>query len=134
MNLSLIRSFIADQVSAKDIVYQRFGVAPNTKAMDWWLVREQVRQQYAANPFAKQFYPHGSGLELAMDDLYIDFDYSNEGHPDGFDKWRLYVYLMGGKFNNNGPDNYIYQRMSAWFDGLALAGKIVHRDNLYYLA
>jgi len=133
MNLSLIRSFIADQTTAKDIVYRHFGVAPNTKAMNWASVLEKVRRDYEVNPFAQKFYPHGYGLELAVDDLYIDFDYSKEGYPDGFDKWRLYVHLMGGKFDNNGPDNYIYDRLSDWFEGLVFEGKIVERDNLFYL-
>jgi hypothetical protein len=133
MNFSLIRSFIADQAEAKDIVYRHYGVAPDTKALEWVAVRESLREEHQSNPFADKFYPHGYGLELAINDLYIDYDYSREGYPDGFDKWRLYVYLMGGKFNNSGPDDYIYQRLSGWFDELEVAGKIVEKDNLYYL-
>lgn len=134
MNLAIIRSFIADQIRAKEIVCQRYGVAPNTKAMEWVAVRESIREEYQSNPFADKFYPHGCGLEIAVDGLYIDFDYSREGYADGFDAWRLYVYLMAGDFNNNGPDNYICDRVFDWFEGLVTEGTIVQLDNLYYLS
>ncbi|OVE76073.1 hypothetical protein BVX97_02265 [bacterium E08(2017)] len=134
MNLSIIDSFIIDQRKAKELLHEKLGVSPDIKAIDWVNSYSDVMEKYKNNPFAITFYPHGFGLELAVGDLYIDYDYSKEGLPDGFDAWRLYVYIMAGDFNNNGPDDYFCHRVLEWFRKLESDGKVVQHDNLYYLA
>ncbi len=132
MNISIINSFLSDQRQAKQIVSQKLGVDVNIPALDWSLQHLQICEAYDASPFADIFRPHGYGLELQIGDLYIDFDYSRTGRPDGFDSWRIFIYSMAGHFDNRGPDKYTSDRIDNWIKSLALDGRIQQLDNLYY--
>ena len=86
------------------------------------------------SPFADTFRPHGYGLELQIGDLYIDYDYSQTGRADGFDSWRIFVYLMAGQFDNRGQDKYISDQIDNWIETLLLGRATQKLDNLYYFA
>ena len=133
MNISIISAFIADQRKAKQIVSAKLGVPEDIHAMEWATRYSDIRKRYDASPFADIFEMHGYGLELQVGDLYIDFDYSERGCADGFDSWRIFVYVMAGKFDNRGLDKHISDRIDDWFDDLISAGRIAELDNLYYL-
>jgi hypothetical protein len=134
MNLGLIRVFLLDQRRAKQEVSKHFNVPPEMTAMDWVGQSSRFRTQFAQRPFADVFKPHGYGLELRIADFYIDFDYSTEGRSDGFDAWRLFVYITAGKYDNTGADGVLCGRVFEWFEELKSTGRIIHSDNLYYLA
>jgi hypothetical protein len=111
MNRSVLNSFIADQRKAKAIVSANLEVPQDIRAFEWALQHSEIRDAYNASPFAEIFRPHGYGLELKIGNLYIDFDYSETGRADGFDAWRIFVYLTAGQFNINGPDEHLSDRI-----------------------
>lgn len=131
MNFDVLRSFIADQRQAKELVSKNFHLPVDIRALDWVFQSRSVRKRYAENPFAQIFRPHGYGLELKVGDLHIDYDYSSEGRPDGFDAWRLYVYMMGTKFDDRDED--LIDHIREWIDKLHSSGRLIRPDNLYYL-
>jgi len=133
LNISILKAFIADQRKAKQIVSARLGIAENIPAREWAFKYPEIQQSYDSCPFADDFRPHGYGLELQIGDLYIDYDYSEMGLADGFDSWRVFVYVMVGQFDNWGQDKYISDRIDTWIEGLIRDGRIERWDNLYYL-
>lgn len=134
MNLALLQAFIADQRRAKALVASELGFAADMPALEWAGRFPEIRDAYAANPFADVFRPHGYGLELKTADLYIDYDYSESGRPDGFDQWRLFTYFTAGDFDNRGPEASIYEGIGTWFNKLIAEGRVTKYDNLFYLA
>jgi hypothetical protein len=133
LNRSILNAFLADQRKAKSIVSAKLNVAQDMPGREWGSRYTEIRDAYNANPFAEIFSPHGYGLELKVGDLYIDYDYSETGRPDGFDAWRIFVYVTAGQYDNNGPDKYLCDRIFQWFDEITQSGYIVQLDNLHYI-
>jgi hypothetical protein len=46
-----------------------------------------------------EVYAHGYGIELIFPDLTIDFDWGEEGEPDGFDNWWLWNFIRSNKID-----------------------------------
>ncbi len=134
MNLALINAFIADQRRAKSLVASDLGFPPEIPALEWSTRFKEIRDAYAANPFADVFRPHGYGLAIQTAEWYIDYDYSESGRPDGFDSWRIFAYIMAGDFDNRGNGKHIRDRVDGWFKKLISDGKVVKHENLFYLA
>jgi hypothetical protein len=133
LNTSILLAFIADQRKAKHIVADRLGIIVDLPSQHWVDRYPEIICKYNSQPFADVFTPHGHGLELKIGDFYIDYDYSRTGRPDGFDAWRIFVYLMAGQYDNNGPDKHFFDRVLQWIDQLAKSGKLIEEDYLYYL-
>ncbi|MCU0719350.1 MAG: hypothetical protein MUC83_06585 [Pirellula sp.] len=133
MNTSILHAFLADQRTAKRLVSEKLGVPEDIRAFDWATRYTEVRKAYDEFPFADVFRIHGYGVEVQIGDFYIDFDYSQDGLADGFDSWRIFVYMMAGRFDNRGSDKHISDRIDSWFDELNQQGRIKKLDNLYYL-
>ena len=133
MNRSILNAFLSDQRKAKSIVASKLNVPENIAAVEWALRFAEIRDAYQANPFAEIFSPHGFGLELKIGDLYIDYDYSETGRPDGFDAWRLFVYFTAGQFDNNEPSSDLSVRVREWVNEKTQLGYFVNLDNLYYV-
>ncbi|HSG69757.1 MAG TPA: hypothetical protein VLA12_05050 [Planctomycetaceae bacterium] len=133
MNRSILKAFLADQRKAKEIVSAKFGIPEDIRALEWSLRHCELRDAYNAAPFAEIFKPHGYGLELKIGDLYIDYDYSETGRADGFDAWRIFVYLIAGQFDNNGSDEQLSDRIDEWFRELIDSGYVIRGDKLYYI-
>ncbi len=133
MNTSILKTFLADQRRAKRLVSVKLGIPEDIRALDWDTRYRELRKSYDACPFANVFRIHGYGLEIQVDDLYIDYDYSEKGLADGFDSWRIFVYIMAGRFDNRGTDKHISDRVDSWFDELIQLGQVEKLDNLYYL-
>lgn len=134
VNLALLQAFIVDQRRAKSLVASKLGFPTDIRAVEWATSFTQIRDAYAASPFADVFRPHGYGLEIKTPDLYIDYDYSESGRPDGFDSWRIFTHIMAGDYDNRGNDKHISDRVDAWFDKLIADGKIIKHYNLFHLA
>lgn len=45
-------------------------------------------------PPGAQLKPHGYGVEVIADGLLVNFDWGENGEPDGFDGWRLYHFAV----------------------------------------
>ncbi len=134
LNSSILLAFIADQRKAKRIIADRLGILENIPALHWVDRYAEMMCKYEAQPFADVFRPHGFGLELKMGDFYIDYDYSKTGRPDGFDAWRIFVYLTAGDYDNNGPDKHLCDRVFRWMEQLTQSGAVIREDSLCYLA
>ncbi len=134
MNTSILNAFLADQRKAKRLVSDKLRTPEDIRALDWATRYAELRKAYDACPFADVFRIHGYGLEIQVGDLYIDYDYSENSLADGFDSWRIFVYIMTGRFDNRGSDKHISDRVDNWFDELIKHGRIEKLDNLYYLA
>ena len=133
MNTSILHAFLADQRTAKRLISEKLGVPKDIRASDWATRYPELRKAYDVLPFADVFRIHGYGLEIQIGDFYVDFDYSRDGLADGFDSWRIFLYLMAGRFDNRGSDKHISDRIDSWFDELIRQGRIKKLDNLYYL-
>lgn len=73
-------------------------------------------------------YAHGYGIELKIDELTIDFDWGDNGEPDGFDGWRLYTFST-----NNCPDiECSHSDVDGWLESAYAAGELLKEGSLYY--
>ena len=133
MNIGILNAFIRDQRRAKEIVCRQLHVPENIPAMEWAGLSPSIGQEFAKSPFADVFRPHGFGLELRIGELCIVYDYSIEGRADGFDAWRIFVYMTGGNYDCRGTDKDLCGRVFDWFEQLDRAGHLTRPDNLYYL-
>jgi hypothetical protein len=73
-------------------------------------------------------YAHGYGIELTIGGLVIDFDWGDNGEPDGFDVWRLYVFTL----NNGGSPSVSYELVQSWIEEALAAGELIESGSLYY--
>ncbi len=133
MNISLIHAFVNDQRTAKNIISKNLDIPVNINADEWAKNYTDLRRKYDANPFADIFKIHGYGVEMMINELYIDFDYSIEGREDGFDAWKLFTYLTAGDYDCNTSDDAIHDKLRGWCNKLIKSGKIQKLDNLCYL-
>ncbi|MBA4029554.1 MAG: hypothetical protein C0478_01350 [Planctomyces sp.] len=132
MNISIVNSFLADQRRAKRILSAKLGIPYDIRALEWAFRSAENRRSYMASPFAEIFRIHGYGIELKIGDLHIDFDYSESGRPDGFDSWRIFIFITDGKYGHTDSDDHISERVDEWFKELVRIGRIERLDNLYY--
>ena len=71
---------------------------------------------------------HGYGVELVLADVTIDFDWGENGEPDGFDAWRLYVFLL----NNRPTDTRTDDEIQGWLDETLAEGELTMFGKLYF--
>jgi hypothetical protein len=129
----LIHEFLKMQRQAKDLIHQKLGIPPNTRASVWEANHSKIRATYEAAPFAKTFFIHGLGVRIITDDINIDFDYSMEGYEDGFDDWRIFMFMIGCDPSKWDPKGKLFQAINQWVKDLELNAHIQMRDNLFYL-
>ncbi|HPQ40746.1 MAG TPA: hypothetical protein PLV45_10270, partial [bacterium] len=125
--------FLKMQRKAKDLIHQKLGVPPTIRAMTWIARSAEIKAAYEVDPFAKTFYIHGMGVQIVTDDINIDFDYSLNGYEDGFDDWRIFMFIVGGDSSKWDPEVHLYKAIGQWFEDLESKGLIQMRDNLFYL-
>ena len=133
MNTLILNEFLTDQQRAKRLVSEKLRTPEDMRALDWASRHSELRAAYDVCPFAEVFRIHGYGLEIRVGDLHIDFDYSELGLPDGFDPWRVFVYIMAGHSRNRLSEEKTSKLVDIWFDDLIQKGQVQKLDNLYYL-
>jgi hypothetical protein len=74
-------------------------------------------------------YAHGYGIELALGDVMIDFDWGDAGEPDGFDTWRLWNFVRS---NEIAVDCESQAQVRAWLEEAAAFGELTQDRLLYY--
>ena len=74
-------------------------------------------------------YTHGYGIELTFTDLTIDFDWGDNGEPDGFDGWWLWNFANQNPCDVPCPDR---AEVRAWVEEAAAAGELFRDGALYY--
>ena len=75
-----------------------------------------------------KIYTHGYGIELIFPELTIDFDWGENGEPDGFDTWRLWNHININKI----PIACDYDRINSWMQQAHQVGELI-RDSMYGL-
>jgi hypothetical protein len=75
-----------------------------------------------------RIYAHGYGIELKIGDLTIDFDWGENGEPDGFDVWRLWNFDC----DNGGSIPCSYELIQRWLAAAHSAGELTNSGTLYY--
>jgi hypothetical protein len=73
-------------------------------------------------------YSHGYGIKLTIGTLTIDFDWGDNGEPDGFDAWRLYVFAL----NNFDKMTVSHESIQVWLDDSLAAGELTKSGSLYF--
>ena len=76
-----------------------------------------------------EVYAHGYGIELTFTDLAIDFDWGDEGEPDGFDVWRLHFFT---RLNPKLVPFAAYADVRLWLEEAEAAGELTRDSHLYY--
>lgn len=74
-------------------------------------------------------YSHGYGIELTFPDLSIDFDWGDNGEPDGFAAWWLWYFARSNPRLVRCPDR---AEVRAWVEDAATRGELVRDTSLYY--
>jgi hypothetical protein len=79
-------------------------------------------------------YVHGYGIELILDDVSIDWDWGDAGEPDGFDAWRLWVFVSQNHLDVGiAPERReAFAQIGAWLEESHLAGELTRDMHLYY--
>lgn len=73
-------------------------------------------------------YVHGYGVELKINDLTIDFDWGENGEPDGFDGWRLWNFRT-----DNCPEVICsHEDVKSWLKTAHNDGELIMVGSLYY--
>ena len=133
MNLSIIRSFIKDQVYVDNILRDKLKIPFNVTGPLWSSKISEIQQAYDKAPFAKKFYLHGFGVEYEDENVFIDYDYGDVVSLGGFDEWRIYMYLTKGdpiKWDNT---RSLQKSISIWFEEMKSNKTINMQRSLYYL-
>ncbi len=133
MTLEAVHRFIEDQRKAKQLLAEELGIPEDIPAVTWSYYYGEILDVYERNPFADHFFPHGLGLAIKVDDLSIDFDFSMNGLPDGFDPWRLARHMSENATGSDDREWPSYQEATEWVNQLVAEGKAVRLDNLFYL-
>jgi len=76
-----------------------------------------------------EVYAHGYGIELALPDVTIDFDWGDEGEPDGFDAWRLWNFVRENRLDVK-CDGHL--QMISWLEQAHQCRKLTMDRHLYY--
>ena len=72
--------------------------------------------------------PHGFGIEVVAENLNVDFDWGDEGEPDGFDGWRLYLFS-----HDNCPElKCTYAQLNELLKSALTEGSLIKSGQLYY--
>lgn len=124
---TLIRSYI-DAVARATNLLQASGIKLPTSCADW-----------AAAPVIPcgtlgggfRYQKHGYGCDVTGDGWSVDFDFGDEGQIDGFDEWRLVIFLTE---NPQATEVTTIEHLSNSFRAAVEAGEIVYSGrHLYYL-
>jgi hypothetical protein len=76
-----------------------------------------------------EVYAHGYGIEFTFPDLSIDFDWGDNGEPDGFDGWRLWLFA---RMNRMVLASRSSVQVSEWLEQVAERNELVRDTHLYY--
>jgi len=123
-----------------DILNRRYGVPHGIKAQDWVAKYHHLQKEHDEKPFAKTFMIHGYGIKYEDENVSIDFDFSERGISNGFDEWRIFVYLCYDSPHILDKNNYLKLSLESiktsierWFAQLVTNKIIVKHGNLYHL-
>lgn len=74
------------------------------------------------------FHAHGYGVQIEIEGVRIDFDWGDEGQPDGFDGWRLWWHYS----SNNWPPPGTHSEINRWLAVAHASRQLEQKGSLYY--
>ncbi len=94
---------------------------------DWsWRIRELTPEIIL--PSGTTLHPHGYGIRVISENLNVDFDWGDNGEPDGFDGWRLYWFSL-----ENCPQiTCTHTQLNELLESAVAEGVLVNSGSLYY--
>jgi hypothetical protein len=127
----LIKAFRQAQDMGVATLTGRLGIPRPANHVDWLRICRETGLYDTREIDGVGVFAHGHGIALVIDGLSIDFDWGEQGEPDGFDVWRLYNFL-----NTNRPGSGVtYESVKLAVEEAHQAGELIqpgHRNSLYY--
>lgn len=120
----LIKCFRTAQDLAVKTLVQKLKIPQPASKYDWL----SICREHAKTCSKLGIRPHGVGVELKIDSLTSDFDWGDNGEPDGFDGWRLYNFAL----YNLPTVKCTHSEVNSWLDAAWSSGEIVKQGDLYY--
>jgi hypothetical protein len=125
---TLIGRFRDAQVLAVSTLSDRLGIPKPASNREWPFVANKHGINRRCKRDGIAIYSHGYGVELKFDGRTIDFDWGDNGEPDGFDAWRLTKFAR-----DNGLElETDYHGVQIWLDDAELEGTLVKSGKLYF--
>ena len=125
---SLIARFRAAQDIAVRTLTESLSIPRPSSGLDWvhYCAEHGLHKLNKLGDVG--IYAHGYGIELKIADLTIDFDWGDNGEPDGFDGWRLWKFE-----DDNGDDApFSHSDVNAWLDEAYNQGELTKCGALYF--
>jgi len=125
---TLIDRFRKAQDIAVDALIHKLNIPlPETnRAWPFYCAENGLHQTRELNGIG--IYAHGYGIELKIDSLTIDFDWGENGEPDGFDGWRLYNFNT----DNHSDIECSHDDVNDWLKRAHADGELIKEASLYY--
>ena len=124
----LIGSFRRAQDVAVATLTGKLGIPRPASNRDWLRVCAEHRLYQIKELEGVQICAHGYGIELIIGDLTIDFDWGENGEPDGFDAWRLWIHAEESCRNVDCTEASVQE----WLDSATRDGELVKVGKLYF--
>jgi len=123
---TLIRNYI-DAVAHAAALLEASGISLPTSNDNW-----------AATPVSPQgelgdgvrYQKHGYGCDVTGHGWSVDFDFGEDGQIDGFDEWRLRIFLTE---NPRSIGTMTVEHLRNSFHAAVAAGEVIYSGHLYYL-
>jgi hypothetical protein len=130
---TVIRAFQAEVQRGLALFQQHRGL----NDVRSWRDRGLTRTGYLDADERHEYFFHGIGCRLQLrPDLHIDWDFGHDGRMDGFDLWRLKIFLEERpELQRILPPAALKQSFEAAVrDGSIVSPWRAQHDNLYYIA
>ena len=134
--MQVIMRFRADQDSAIAFLHDRLGIVPPSSNLAWARSLQESGETNAraiferAKALGMYVRPHGFGIEVALPDVTVDFDWGDRGEGDGFDLSRLWGHC---RFNRLFLDVLTESLMTKYFQHAVAKGQLHKDTHLFYL-
>lgn len=127
----LIKEFNATQEKAVNVLESELS-CPRPKSTNDYIdrcVEIILESESVSNKY--RIYPHGYGMSIVINGVFIDFDFGEDGEIDGFDPYRLFSFALNNNFNT-ALDTI--EKIQSAVDTAVSEGSILKSDYInYYL-
>ena len=125
---NLIERFRAAQDIGVRTLTERLGIPPPKSNLEWPSICIDHNISRRCSVVGVGIYTHGFGVELKIGDLTVDFDWGEQGEPDGFHAWRLYSFAL----DNGSSGSLSHDAIQRWLDDALATGELIKSGSLYY--
>jgi len=125
---TLIRTFRASQDRGVALLRDRLGVLPSASNREWVFSSGSSGLDEVKEINGVHLDTHGYGIELRTGDFVIDFDWGDNGEPDGFDGWRLYLHSLEQELGFA----CTHEDCIRWLEQAFQDGELSRDSHLYY--